>query len=98
MAKRAMTQAEFEEADRKKKKIKGTLGGPVEGKEGRPEIISGSHQDPNDPNVLRGDKEGAYKGPEKPKKKSVLRRLARYMYRTMGSLPAEQGTITNLRG
>jgi hypothetical protein len=37
-------------------------------KEKYPTIISGSQQDPNDPNVIRGDKEGAYVGPERKKK------------------------------
>lgn len=49
--------------------------------EKNPTIISGSHIDPNDLNVIRGDKEGAYVGPERKKRQGFLRGLARMMGR-----------------
>jgi hypothetical protein len=70
-----------EEELRKRKKY--GLAGQTVGQEKPqyPTIISGSKQDPNDPNVLRGDKEGAYKGPERKKRQGFLRSLWRMMNR-----------------
>ena len=40
-----------------------------------PTIISGSEQDPNDPNVIRGDSSGAWIGEEKPGRASWVTEL-----------------------
>ena len=85
MANRAETPEERRKREAKEaaqftgSRSQGSLGG-IRTESYKPDVVFPAPQDTNDPNVLRGDKSGAYKGPEK-KKKSIWRSIMRIIGR-----------------